>query len=136
MDSKYKQLIDQAANEFAVAKAAYSEQAQAAARARDELATLEGEAQALKGRVEEFEKGALDLDMDSYVDIETRRKYLDIRGRQLATVVKNESERLQGATTALQGVSSKWRRRLADQLRLDMAELEKELRAELDKVLK
>lgn len=136
MDKKYRQMIDQAASEYAAAKASYSEQAQAVARARDELSTLEGEAQALKGRVEEFERGMLDLGMDDYVDLETRLKYLDIRRRQLSTVFRVESDKLQSATTGIQGVASKWRSRLANEIRQDLAELEKELRGELDQVLR
>jgi chromosome segregation ATPase len=133
---KYQQMIDQAAHEFAAAKAEYQGIAAEGRAAAAEFERLRAEAAGIDQVIAEFEAGRALLDADEFIKIEDRRRYLAIRVKQQQKIAGRAQQRTELEAEKARGVASKYRGQLAQMLAEDARAAETARRAELDAVLR
>ena len=133
---KYQEMIDQAAAEFATARAEYQVIAAEGRGAAAELEELRAEAAAIAQTIAEFEAGRVRLEAAEFIQLEDRRRYLAIRVKQQRQIAARAQKRTELEAERARGVASKYRGQLAQMLAEDARAAETARRAELDAVLR
>ena len=133
---KYQEMIDQAAAEFATARAEYQVIAAEGRGAAAELEELRAEAAAIAQTIAEFEAGRVRLEAEEFIRLEDRRRYLAIRVKQQQKIAGRAQQRTELEAEKARGVASKYRGQLAQMLAEDARAAETARRAELDAVLR
>ena len=133
---KYQEMIDQAAAEFATARAEYQVIAAEGRGAAAELEELRAEAAAIAQTIAEFEAGRVRLEAEEFIRIEDRRRYLTIRIKQQQQIAAQAQQRTALGAEGPRGVATRYRGRLAQMLEEDARAFSAARRAELDAVLR
>ena len=133
---KYQEMIDQAAAEFATARAEYQVIAAEGRGAAAELEELRAEAAAIAQTIAEFEAGRVRLEAEEFIRLEDRRRYLAIRVKQQQQIAAQAQQRTALGAERPRGVSAKYRGQLAQMLEEDARATETARRAQLEAVLR
>ena len=133
---KYQEMIDQAAGEYAAARAEYAVIAAEGRGAAAELEELRAEAEEIDQVIAEFEAGRVRLEAEEFIRLEDRRRYLAIRVKQQQQIAAQANQRTALGATVPNGVANKYRGQLRRMLEEDARAAEKARRAELEAVLR
>lgn len=133
---KYKEMIEQAAAEYATANEDYKAVATVARDAQAELSSINVEIEAIQKRIADFEAGRVGLEAAEYIELEDRRRYLAIRAKQQAAISQTAAGKVELKGALLSGVGSKYRNMLEKVLAEDARATATARRAELEAVLR
>ncbi len=133
---KYRELINRAAAEYARASEGYRTVATEARGAQAELDSLNAEAAAIQARIADFEAGRVVLEAEEYIRIEDRRRWLSIRIKQQAAIVRTAAGKTELEASKPRSVASTFRGQLDKMLEEDARSAAAARRAELDAVLR